>query len=75
MSEISVAITEEEAERDNEKKSKGWDPTRPLYMATKDVATLVGILANTAIYLSVWAIPCGIICIFIGSFCWRKTVK
>ena len=71
-----MSIVEEETERnDNEKNSKGWDPTRPLYMATKDVATLVGILANTAIYLSVWTIPFGILFVLIGSFCWRKTMK
>ncbi len=71
-----MTIQEEEVERgDDEKNAKGWDPTRPLYMATKDVATLVGILANTAIYLSVWAIPCGILILLVSSFCWRKTVK
>lgn len=74
LSEINVTIQEEEANTEKvEKKTPGWDPTKPLYMATKDVATLFGGFANAAIYLSVWAIPCGILFVLVRTFCWKKT--
>ena len=74
LSEITVAIKEEEAKMEKEdKKTPGWDPTKPLYMATKDVTTLFGAFANAAIYLSVWAIPFGILLLLVRTFCWKKT--
>lgn len=74
LSELTVTIEEEEAKMGkDDKKTSGWDPMHPLYMATKDVATLFGVLANTTIYLSVWAIPCGILFVVIRTFCWKKT--
>ena len=74
LSEITVTIEEEEAKTEKgDKKILGWDPTKPLYMATKDVATLFGGFASAAIYLSVWAIPCGILFVLFRTFCWKTT--
>lgn len=75
LSEISVTIEEEVKMDEDDKKASGWDPTRPLYMATKDVATLFGALASAAIYLSVWAVPCWIVFALISSVCWRNTAS
>ena len=69
-----MTIEEEEAKMENvDKKTSGWDPTKPLYMATKDAATLLSGFANAAIYFSVWAIPCGILFVLFRTFCWKTT--
>ena len=68
-----MTIEEEEVKMEkDDKKTSGWDPTRPLYMATRDVASLFSVFANAAIYMSVWAIPCGILFVLIRTFCWKK---
>ena len=76
LSELAVIIEEEESKVDDDgKNTSGWNVTRPFNLATRDIVRLFSILSSTAIYLSVWAIPCGILFILVRSLCWRKTMK
>lgn len=63
LSSLSVTIDEEANKEQNQKPSTlMWDPFKPLGLASRHLAYLLGVLGDTLVYATVWAFPC--------TFCW-----